>query len=105
MYSQTWANDHLRIVTTCLQRPLFWGPNYIFYNINDLQTTTTCQQRPLFLGPEGGRCTQVWLYIYFLILNNKQFLINITLEKKHLNNYFDIVLSPFFIEDVILLIR
>ncbi len=36
IYSQTWANDHLR-------------------------TTTTCQQRPLFLGPEGDRCTQVWL--------------------------------------------
>ena len=31
-YSQTWANDHLRIATTCQQRPQFWGP-------------------------EGGRCT------------------------------------------------
>jgi len=27
-YSQTWANDHLRIATTCLQRPLFLGPNF-----------------------------------------------------------------------------
>jgi len=62
-YSQTWANDHLQIATTCSQRPPFWGPNYTFYNINDLQTTTTCQQRPLILGPEDGRCTLVWLYI------------------------------------------
>ncbi len=26
LYSQTWANDHLWIITTCLQRPLFWSP-------------------------------------------------------------------------------
>ena len=26
MYNQTLANDHLQITTTCLQRPLFWGP-------------------------------------------------------------------------------
>ena len=62
-YSQTWANDHLRIATTCQQRPPFCGPNLNFYNINDLWITTTCQQRSLFLGPKGGRCTQVWLYL------------------------------------------
>ena len=62
-YSQTWANDYLRIATTCKQRPPFCGPILNFYNINDLWTTTTCQQRPLFVGPEGGLCTQVWLYI------------------------------------------
>jgi len=51
-FSQTSVNDHLRITTTCLGRPLFWGPNFNFYNIrlalnNDhLPTTTTCQQRP-----------------------------------------------------------
>jgi len=54
--------------TTCQQRPLFWGPNMILYNINDLWTTTTCQQWPLFLGPAGGRCTQVWLYIKYNLL-------------------------------------
>ncbi len=53
LYSQTWVNDHLRIATTCQQRPLFWAT-----------TTTTCQQRPLFLGPKGGRWTQVWLYSF-----------------------------------------
>ncbi len=26
---------------------------------------TNCQQRSLFLGPKGGRCTQIWMYIYF----------------------------------------
>ncbi len=25
-YSQTWTNDHLRLATAWLQRPLFWGP-------------------------------------------------------------------------------
>ena len=46
-YSQTWANDHLRITTTCVQRPLFWGPIFTFYSIklplnNDhLSTTAT----------------------------------------------------------------
>jgi len=33
IYSQTWVNDHLRIATTCLQRPQFWGPNFNFHNI------------------------------------------------------------------------
>jgi len=46
-YSQTWVNDHLRITTTCLQQPQFWGPNFNFHNIklplnNDhLSTTAT----------------------------------------------------------------
>ncbi len=46
-YSQTWADDHLRIATTWLQWPSFWCPNLIFYNIepplnNDhLSTKTT----------------------------------------------------------------
>jgi hypothetical protein len=46
-YSQTWVNDHLRITTTCMQRPLFLGPNFNFHNIklalnNDhLSTTAT----------------------------------------------------------------
>ncbi len=33
IYSQSWVNDHLRITTTCLQRPLFWGPDFNFHNI------------------------------------------------------------------------
>ncbi len=46
-YSQTWVNDHLQITTTCLQWPLFCGPNFNFHNIklllnNDhLSTTAT----------------------------------------------------------------
>ncbi len=31
--SQTWANDHLPMTTTSLQRPPFWCPNFSFYNI------------------------------------------------------------------------
>ncbi len=42
--SQTWANDHLRIATTC-------------------------QQWPIFLGPNCGRYTQVWLYLNFKTRN------------------------------------
>ncbi len=47
MYSQTWANDHPRISTTCLQRPLFSSPNLGLCNINlplkndHLSTTAT----------------------------------------------------------------
>jgi len=47
LYSQTWVNDHLWITTTCLQQPLFWGPNFNFHNVklplsNDhLSTTAT----------------------------------------------------------------
>ena len=44
IYSQTWANDHLRIATACLQRSPFRGPIFSFYNIR--KATTTCQQRP-----------------------------------------------------------
>ncbi len=33
IYSQTWVNDHFRIMTTCLQQPPFWGPSFNFYNI------------------------------------------------------------------------
>ncbi len=46
-YSQTWANIHLQIATTCLQRPPFLGHISNFYSIrlplnNDhLSTTTT----------------------------------------------------------------
>ena len=42
----TWANDYLRITTTCLQRPPFWCPSFTFYKIkhplnNDQSTTAT----------------------------------------------------------------
>ena len=37
-HCQSWVNGHLQIATTCL---------------------------PLFLGPNGGRCTQIWLYMCF----------------------------------------
>ncbi len=47
IYSQTWVNDHLRMTNTCLQWPLFWGPDFNFHNIklllnnNNLSTTAT----------------------------------------------------------------
>jgi len=59
IYSQTWANDHLRIATTCLQRPLFCGPVFLVYSIkvplnNDhLSTTATIfgsRGWPLYTG-------------------------------------------------------
>jgi len=40
-YCQIWVNDHLRIATTCLQRPPFRGPIFNFY-INK----TTSEQWP-----------------------------------------------------------
>ncbi len=45
---QIWAYDHLRIATTCLQRPPFRSPIWNFYYINYLWTASTCQQRQLF---------------------------------------------------------
>ena len=61
-YSQIWFNDNLRITTTCLQRPQFWGSNFNFYNtklpLNNDHLSTTATN----LGPKGGRYTQVWLY-------------------------------------------
>jgi hypothetical protein len=68
IYSQTWANSHLWIMTTCPQRPPFERPNLNFCKIRYLWTRTTCQHRPRFLGPKGGRCTQAWLY--YLYSNN-----------------------------------
>ncbi len=62
-YNQTWANGHLWIMTTCLQRPPFKRPIFKLYNISYFWTRATCQQRPWFLGPKGGCCTQVWLCI------------------------------------------
>ncbi len=53
-YIQTWANNHLRIATTCLRRPPFWSPNF-----DSLQHKATFQQWPQIWGPEGGCCTQV----------------------------------------------
>jgi hypothetical protein len=47
MYGQTWVNDHFLITTTCLQWPLFWGPNFNFHivklplNNDHLSTTAT----------------------------------------------------------------
>ncbi len=63
-YSQTWVNDHLRITTTCLQRPLFRGSNFNVHNIklplNNDHLSTTAKN----FGPrEGGRYTHVWLYL------------------------------------------
>ena len=80
IYSQTWANDHLRIATTCLQRPLFWGPILNFYSINDLWTTTTCQQPPLFFGSQG--------WSLYTGLTVHRFLMSVWWNKS--SNYFNI---------------
>ena len=63
VYSQTWANDQLRIATTCLQQPLFWGPIFNFQNIkvplnnNHLSTAATT------FGSRGW-----WLYTDLTVL-------------------------------------
>jgi hypothetical protein len=53
MYSQTWVNDHLRIATTCLQRPSFWSPNLSLCNttlpLNNDHLSTTATN----LGSQG----------------------------------------------------
>jgi hypothetical protein len=59
--SQLWFDDHLRITTTCVHRPPFWGPIFNLRIIYCLWTTTRYQQRPQILGLEGGRCSQVWV--------------------------------------------
>ena len=65
-YSQTWANDHLRITTTCLQRPPFLGPIFNFHNIklplNSDHLSTTVSN----LGSQGwslytGLTVQIWV--------------------------------------------
>ena len=38
-----------------------------YFDKPTLWIATTSEQRPLFSGPEGGRYTQVWLYIDLLI--------------------------------------
>jgi hypothetical protein len=67
-YCQTWTNDHLWITTTCLQRPLFLGPDFNVYSIdlplnNDhLSTTAT------ILGSRGWS-----LYTGLTVLLKKTF--------------------------------
>jgi hypothetical protein len=58
-YNQTWVNDHLLTATTILESQFM----FLQHKPVPLCTTTTCQQRPQILSPEGGRCTQVWLYL------------------------------------------
>ena len=76
-YSQTWANDHLRITTTCLKRPSFWGPISTFYQIKIyFWTTTSCQQRTQIRGPRvvvehGFDCSCIFRMI--ILLNGKNF--------------------------------
>jgi hypothetical protein len=65
-YSQTLVNDHLRITTTCLQRPPFRGPNFNFYNtklpLNNDHLSTTATN----FGSLGGS-----LYTSLTVINNK----------------------------------
>jgi len=68
--SQTWANDHLQIATTCQQRPPFWGPKLDFYYINDLWTTTICQQRPLFWGRSQGLSLHTSLTVMYIFIRS-----------------------------------
>ncbi len=61
-------------MTTCQQWQLFWGPNLTLYYVYKwpLNNDHLSETATLF-WPEGGRCTQVWLYIR-LELRESQFL-------------------------------
>jgi len=55
--SQTWANGHLRIATTCSKRPPFWGPKL------NLWILTTSHQQPLIWGPNYTGLTAYLSYL------------------------------------------
>ncbi len=76
VYKQTWANDHLQITTTCLQRLLFYVLFSTFRLQRNLWKTTTCQQRPQLWGLEGGRCAQI--YIWHISTTTHRFSFNIS---------------------------
>ncbi len=65
-YSQTWANDYLRIATTCLHGPPLWSPNLGLFYINLPKAATTSQQGPQIRGPYGG--SLVWQYKLYSFL-------------------------------------
>ncbi len=58
-----WANDYLRITTTCLQRTSFWNPDLNLYSINQpLNNDHLSTVATNFVVPRVcGRCSQVWL--------------------------------------------
>ncbi len=53
VYRQTWANDHLRITTTGIQRPSFWSPNLNLYYINLPLNNNHLSTTASYLGPWG----------------------------------------------------
>ncbi len=57
----------------------FWVPFSIIITHSYLWTTTTCQQRQQIFGPDGGRWTQVWLFV--LMWRDSTFCIFTVLEK------------------------
>jgi len=79
----------LRITTTCLQRPEFWGPNFNFHNIKPplnnghLSTTatnfefqgwslyTSVHESRLFLKEPWQECIIYYFYYYRLVLQSK----------------------------------
>ena len=83
-YSQTWANYHLRVATTCQQRQPFKGPilNFYFYkwplNNNYLSTTATIlRSRGWSLSTgltiyEFFKCLKKY-FARFTLINSKKF--------------------------------
>ena len=63
VYSQTWVNDHLRIATTCLQWPPFWGPFLNFNKINDLSNNGQYFLVPRLVVGHKFECTYKVCYV------------------------------------------
>ncbi len=81
MYSQTWANGHLRIATTCPQWPYAFS-NHPFESQSEslkhnLQTTSTFQQYsvPWVVVVHRFDCLQKMLHFSFCFASSKFFLL------------------------------
>jgi len=73
-YIGTWVNNYLRITTTYLQRPTFWGPNFnsITYDIAYLWTRLLVNNGHYIFGSRGYTLLRsfdstfiVYFYFYF----------------------------------------
>ncbi len=71
---QTWANDHLRKATTCLQRSLIWGSNYNIYIIKLLLNNDHLSTTVTILGSRGWSSLTVLFrkvisYLFWALFN------------------------------------
>ena len=67
------SSDHLRVATTCLQRQLFWGPFFNFYNIKLPLTNDHLSTKATILGSLGwslytGLTVDIYFFGWSLVL-------------------------------------